>query len=93
MLGLALGELAPLLGRVHVPDHPVTVRVRRDRLEPAARDRPHAVRGDPHLDARHAGRPLAQRLDAGQERLDIRVAEAPLTGRRRRSSPSAHPPR
>ena len=62
VLGLALLELAPLLTGVHVARYPVPIGISRDRLEPAPRDRAHAVGGDSDLDPRHRGRPRPQRV-------------------------------
>ena len=83
MLGLALLELAPLLAGMDVADHAARLRIRCDLLEPPARDRAHAVGGDPDLDPGHARCPGPQRLHAPQERGNVRVAKAPLTRRRR----------
>ncbi len=83
MLRLALLELAPLLVGVHVADDPVALGVLGDRLEPARGDRTDAVRGNAHFDPGPRRRPLAQTIHALEERLDVRVAEAPLARSRR----------
>ena len=78
VLGAALLELARLLVGVDVADQPVVVGVGGDRLEPGRRDGADAVGGDADGDARAAVRPRAQRVDAREERPDVRVAEAAL---------------
>ena len=83
MLGPAFVELAALLVGVDVADDPVMVGVLRDRLEPTGRDRADAVRRHPDLDAGHRCGPDSERFHPGQERLDVGVAEAALSRRRR----------
>ncbi len=84
MLCLAFVELAPLLVGVDVADDPVALGVLRDRLEPSGRDRADAMRRYPDLDAAHSCGPDSERVHPGQERLDVGVAEAALSRRRRK---------
>ena len=73
VLGAALLELARLLVGVDVADQPVGVGVGGDLAQPVGRHGADAVRGD--ADRRDAA-PTPQRVDAREERVDARVAEA-----------------
>ena len=90
VLGVALLELARLLGGVDVADDVALLAVLRDRLQPVGRHGADRVRGDA----------VAERVDALEERADVGVAEAPLArlgrpveagarGRRRAAARSA----
>ncbi len=82
VLGLALLELERLLLCVHMPDQIVRLRVLGDACQPGGGNRADRVRRDSDTHPVLARGPGAQVIDPLQERVDVGVAEAPLTGRR-----------
>ena len=76
VLGLALLELARLLGGVDVADEPLGSGVGGDLAQPALRHRAHAVGRDADRHARPLRRPRPQRIHAREEGTRVGIAEA-----------------